>query len=161
LPLDFSEFPIVYQVAGVVVPFLSDDATSEEQARVTVANAGKTDQHVRAVIRQLDEAVEGGSVVFDDSAITSSETGFDLVKTEGLEVWTVLVPPGVFWFQVYVTAATLIPSIDVRTVKTNPGGTRSLLWSTACYTGDFAVTYQHVRVIGGIMPGTIGGIASG
>jgi hypothetical protein len=148
MALDFSDFAVVYDVVMVALGTNLTEINElvAVEPFVTVVNRGLTDGHVRGVVRSASGAI------LADSANLVEAPPFDLVQSHHFEVWGPQgLEPGALWFQVFTTSATLVPSIDLSVIENQPDGPELRHSSGACYPGDFAVTQQRVRVVGGIV----------
>ena len=157
MALDLADFPLVYQVGGIraFATRIELEPRPLVQAAISVVNVGKTDAHVRALVRSAIGNSHSHQV-FDSAFLGPEEQPFDLVEPEGFAIVEPELDPGFYWFQIYVTAATLVPTVDVRIIEIVDGD-ESLTPLGTCYPGDFAITHQHLRVLGGVEgPGTTG-----
>jgi hypothetical protein len=155
--LELADFPLVYQVGGIraFATRIEIEPAPLVQTAISVVNVGKTDAHVRALVRRAIGNSDSLQV-FDSADLGGEAQPFDLVKPEGFAIVEPELDPGFYWFQIYVTAATLVPTVDVRIIEIVDGH-ESLTPLGRCYPGDFAITHQHLRVLGGVeVPGTIG-----
>jgi hypothetical protein len=159
MALDLADFPLVYQVGGIraFATGIEIEPVPLVTAAISVINVGETDAHVRALVRRASGNSEPSLQVFDSADLGGEAQPFDLVKPEGFAIAEADLDPGFYWFQIYVTAATLVPTVDVR-IAEFVDGDESLTPLGRCYPGDFAITHQRLLVLGGVagLPGTTG-----